>query len=83
MLRLFAEKKITRENAFELDLVAVAEHAKLLAKGKNGFAEAGTQLEAMQYLYGKEWTLRRAAQNSCWRRLLALSGALQVRSPTR
>jgi hypothetical protein len=38
LLRMFEEHKITRENAWDLSLVAVAEHLKIQASGKKGMA---------------------------------------------
>jgi hypothetical protein len=38
LLRLFAERKITKENAWDLNFVALTEYAKVQAKGKNGMA---------------------------------------------
>ena len=55
-LRLFSEKKITAANAFDHDIIEVAEYTKSQVKD-NGFrAEGGTQncVDAMQYVYVKK-----------------------------
>lgn len=75
LLKLFEERKITKHNAFEVDLQKTCEHVRYLAQTKAGFSASSSHVEAMQYVWGKKVENTKIALEQLTDKLLVRNGS--------